>query len=131
MNIKVNARHMDITQAMRDYASEKAEKLQRYFNRITSIELVMDTEAGVPFVEVVVNASRNNTFIASHRGEDMYGCVDNALHKVEQQIRRHKDRVRDHQGPTHGEVGAVGAAGAAGAEGAEDVAREDVASDEE
>ena len=116
---------MDITQAMRDYASEKAEKLQRYFNRITSIELVMDTEAGVPFVEVVVNASRNNTFIASHRGEDMYGCVDNALHKVEQQIRRHKDRVRDHQGPTHGEVGA------AGAEGAKGVATEDVASEEE
>ena len=101
MNIKVNARHMDITQAMRDYASDKASKLERYFDRITSIEVVMDTEAGMPFVEVVVSAARNNRFIASHRGEDMYGCVDNALHKVEQQLRRHKDKVRDRQGPTH------------------------------
>ena len=104
MNIKINARHMSITQAMRDYAQEKAEKLQRYFDRITSIEVVMDTEADVPMVEVVVTASRNNTFIGRHKGEDMYGCVDNALHKAEEQLRRHKDKVRDRQGPSHGQL---------------------------
>lgn len=104
MNIIVNARHMDITQAMREYAQDKASKLTRYFDRIMSIEVVLDTEGGVPTAEVVVEASRANTFVASHRGEDMYGCVDQAIHKVEEQIRRFKDRVRERKGPSHEQV---------------------------
>ena len=84
MNIKVNARHMDITQAMREYAEDKATKLQRFYDKIISIEVVLDTDGGTPTAEAVVIASRNQTFIAAHRGEDMYGCIDNAIHKVEE-----------------------------------------------
>jgi putative sigma-54 modulation protein len=98
VNITVNARHMDITEAIRAYAQDKAHKLQRYFDRIMSIEIIIDIEGGTPMVEVVVTASHQNTFVGHHRGEDMYGCIDNAIHKVEEQLRRHKDRLRDHKG---------------------------------
>ena len=86
MNIKVNARHMNITQAIRDYVHDKASKLDRYFDRITNVEVVMDLDGGVPTVEVVVSASHNSTFVGSFRGEDMYGCIDKAIHKVEEQL---------------------------------------------
>jgi putative sigma-54 modulation protein len=98
LNITVNARHMDITEAIRAYAQEKSEKLQRYFDRIMSIEIIIDIEGGTPAVEVVVTAAHSTTFVGHHRGEDMYGCIDNAIHKVEEQLRRHKDRLRDHKG---------------------------------
>ncbi len=103
MNIIVNARHMEITPQMRDYALDKASKLPRYFDRIMSIEVILDQEGGAPTCEVIVDASRTARFIGTHRGEDVYGCVDNAIHKVEEQIRRHKDKVRDRKGPTHAE----------------------------
>lgn len=99
MNITVNVRHMDITEAIRAYALDKAQKLQRYYDRLISADIVIDMDGGVPTVEVVVAASHNNTFVGRHRGEDMYGCIDNAVHKVEEQLRRHKDRLRDHKGP--------------------------------
>ena len=104
MDIKISARHMEITDALRQYTSEKTAKLQRYFNRIVSIEVIIDLDGGMPSVEIVVRGSRNSTFVGSHRGDDMYGCIDKAVHKVEEQIRRHKDKVRDHKGPTHEEL---------------------------
>ena len=103
MNITVNARHMDITEAIRGHAHEKAQKLQRYYDRIMSIEVIIDIEGGTPMVEVVLTAPHNTTFVARHRGEDMYGCIDNAVHKVEEQLRRHKDRLRDHKGSVSAE----------------------------
>jgi putative sigma-54 modulation protein len=92
---------MEITDAIRGYAQEKASKLQRYFSRIIAAEVIIGMDGGSPTVEVVVNAPHNSTFIGTHRGDDMYGCIDNAIHKVEEQIRRHKDKVRDHKGPGH------------------------------
>jgi putative sigma-54 modulation protein len=100
LNITVNARHMEMSESLRAYSVDKAQKLQRYFDRIGSIEIIIDTEGGSPVVEVVVSASHNNTFVGRHRGEDMYGCIDNAIHKVEEQLRRHKERLRDHKGPS-------------------------------
>jgi len=103
LNIKVNARHMDITEAIRDHCQEKATKLQRYYDRIINVDVIVDLDAGTPTVEVVVQASQNNTFVGKHRGQDMYGCIDNAMHKVEQQLRRYKDKVRNRKGPSHAE----------------------------
>ncbi len=101
MNITVNARHMDITDSIRQYVEQKAAKLERYFDRIQSIEVKIDIDGGLPVAEVVVSAARSGQFVATHRAEDLYACIDKALHKVEEQIRRHKDRLRDRQGPTH------------------------------
>jgi putative sigma-54 modulation protein len=92
---------MEVTPAIRQYAEDKAGKLPRYFDRINSLEIVLDLVAGMPLVEVVATVPHHQTFVGTHRGEDLYGCIDNALHKVEQQIRRHKEKLREHKGPSH------------------------------
>ena len=45
--------------------------------------------------EIVVSAEHKNTFVAHHQGEDLYGCIDQAFHKVQQQISAHKERFRN------------------------------------
>ena len=104
MNIKVHARHMDATDALREYAEEKVAKFPRFYDNIQSIEVIMDMEAGLPTVEIVVQASQKHTFVAHHRQEDMYACLDQCIDKIAQQLRRHKDKVRDRQGRPHAEV---------------------------
>ena len=94
MNIVVKARHMDVTDALRQYAESKVSKLPKFFNHIQSIEVTLDMEANQPTVEIVATASHRNTFVATHREEDMYACVDQCFDKISEQIRRHKDRVR-------------------------------------
>ena len=92
MNIVVKGRHMDVTDAIRQYALAKADKLPKYYDKM---------EGDRPVAEIVVQAKRKSTFVATHRDEDMYACIDQCLHKIAEQLRRHKDKVRDRQAPPH------------------------------
>lgn len=104
MIVAVNARHMDVTDPIREYVESKIAKLPRYYDNVHSIETVLEIEANQPKVEIVVQAGRKHTFVATHRCEDMYAAFDQALDKMTSQLRRFKDRVRDRHGPTHAEV---------------------------
>jgi len=95
---------MEVTDAMKDYVEERAQKLPRYYDNVNSVEVVLDKEGDFAFAEVVVGAVRKNTFVASSRDEDMYAAIDQSFHKVIEQLRRHKEKVRDRQGPTHAEM---------------------------
>ncbi len=99
MNIVVNGRHMDVTTAMREHVESKASKLAKYYSSIQSIEVTLDMEADNSTVETVVSARKKHTFVATHRDPDMYACVDQCMHKIAEQLRRHKDKVRDHHVP--------------------------------
>ena len=104
MNIVVKSRHMHATHAIREYAESKVAKLSRFYDNVQSIEVILDMDADKPTVEIVAKAKRKNTFVAKHRGDDMYACVDQCLAKVAEQIRRHKDKVRHRQGRPHSET---------------------------
>ena len=108
MNIVVKARHMDVTDAIRDYVETKVAKLNRFYDNVQTIEVILDVEAEKPSVEIIVSAKRRNVFVGTHRGDDMYSCVDQCLHKVSEQLRRHKDKVRDRRGPGHSETMELG-----------------------
>ena len=97
MNITVNARHMNVTDSLSDYAKGKAEKLNRFYNGITSIDVIMDSDGGHNKVEMVVQAARKSTFVAHATQDDMYANVDRCVDKLSQQIKKHKEKVRDHQ----------------------------------
>ncbi len=101
MKLSVTARHMDVTEAMRSYAEQKVARLPRLFNGLQSVVVTFDMDGGQHVVEIVATGTHKSVFVAHHRGEDMYACVDQCVHKLEQQLRRHKDRVRDRQGPPH------------------------------
>ena len=104
MNVTVSGRHMDVTDSMRQYVESKVSKLTRIYAQVQAIEVTVGLDADKPVVEIVVQARRKHTFVASHRDDDMYACVDRCLDKIAEQIRRHKDRVRDRQGPPHSET---------------------------
>lgn len=102
MNVTVNARHMEITDALREYVEKKIAKLPKYYDNIDAIDIVLDVEGGQPAVEIKAHARRRQTFVAHHRVDntngregDMYSAIDGCVEKAAEQIRRHKDKVRD------------------------------------
>lgn len=96
MDITVSARHLDITPAIREYAKEKVGKLPKFYDSIQAIEVILDgTDSKQKRAEIVVNAEHNNRFVAHHSGEDLYGCIDQAFHKVQHQVTAHKERFRN------------------------------------
>lgn len=104
MNITVKARHMDVTDALRQYVETKVARLPRYYDGVQSVEAILDMNADQAVVELLVTARRKATFVATHRDADMYACLDQCLDKISEQLRRHKDRVRDRHGPPHGQA---------------------------
>jgi len=97
VKIVVEARHMNLTEAMRDYVESKVAKLPKFYDSILSIETILDVEADQAVVEMHVTARQKHTFVAKHRDPDMYAAVDQCVDKITEQIRRHKDRVRGHR----------------------------------
>jgi putative sigma-54 modulation protein len=97
VNIVVNARHMEVTDSIRQFVEGKVAKLPKYLDNILSIEVILDKEAQQAVTEIVVTAKKKHTFVATHRDDDLYTSVDQCLHKISRQLREHKDRTRDRQ----------------------------------
>lgn len=104
MNITVQARHMAVTDAIKQFVESKVGKLERFYDAIMAVDVVLDHEADKVIAEIVATAKMKNTFVATDRHEDLYTAIDRALQKVSEQVRRHKDKVRDRQGPSHNEL---------------------------
>ena len=101
MIITLSGRHLEITPAMRKHAEEKAGKLTKYYDLIQEIEVVLEASAGTgqKKVEFIVSAEHKNRFVATAEGDDLYGCIDQVIHKLERQLTDHKERHRNRKHP--------------------------------
>ena len=98
MLVTVTGRHLEITDAIRSHAEEKVEKLPRYFDSVSQIEVIIDgNEGGHQCVEIIVHAEHNDLLIAKEVGDDTYACIDLAVHKLERQLRKAKEKQRSHK----------------------------------
>lgn len=95
MIVTVASRHMDVSQALKTYAEQKAGKLEKYYDRIQEIEVIFDAGKDRTSVEMIVNAEHNNMFIAHHDQGDAYACIDGCIDKLERQLSEHKDKFRN------------------------------------
>ena len=98
MLFTITGKHVEITDAIRTHAQEKTEKLPRYYNSINQVEVIIDGNNGSgSSVEVIARAEHSNIFIAKESGEDTYACIDMAVHKIERQRRRKKEKQRNNK----------------------------------
>jgi putative sigma-54 modulation protein len=98
MLFTISGRHLEITDAIRSYAEEKTSKLPRYYNSITSVEVVLEgNEGGNQSVEIIARGEHRNVFVAREIGDDIYSCIDIAMHKLERQLRRKKEKQRNNK----------------------------------
>ncbi|MCL2117460.1 MAG: ribosome-associated translation inhibitor RaiA [Planctomycetaceae bacterium] len=102
MQINVSTRHGNISEATEAKVIAKVEKLGRYFERLTQISVVIDLKkADEPLVDINVSAEHKHDFVASYQSGDLWGCIDQAMHKLEIQIKKYKEKV---QTPYRGET---------------------------
>lgn len=96
MQVKITGRHMSVTEHMKSYAEEKAQKLIRFFDRIQEIRVVLDYEGGKPAVEFLADVELTDDFVARETNDDMHAAIDLVSDKLERQLRRHKERLKEH-----------------------------------
>lgn len=99
MQVTVSARHMGVNESLKDYCEEKAWKLTRFYDRIQSIDVILDSNNGVHTAEIIVHTDRADPFVATEEQADIYAAVDLLLDKIERQLTRHKERLRNRKHP--------------------------------
>jgi putative sigma-54 modulation protein len=98
MLFTITGRRIEITEALRTHAQAKCEKLPRYYNSINHIEVIIEgNDGGKPSVEVIAHAEHCSDFVVKEAGEDAYACIDMAVHKLERQLQRKKEKQRNNK----------------------------------
>ena len=100
MIVTISGRHMEVTEALKNYSEQKANKLSKYFDRIQEIEVILDANKDGTRVEMIVNAEHNAMFIAHHDQGDAYACIDGCVDKLERQLTDHKEKLRNRKHPS-------------------------------
>jgi len=95
MQLNVTGHHVDITTSMHDYVSHKLEKLERYFDHVTNVHVILSVEKLRQKAEATMNISGGNLF-ADAEDEDMYAAIDSLVDKLDRQIKKHKEKLTDH-----------------------------------
>ena len=99
MQLSSTFRHMDASQAVREYAAEKLDKIRKYFNKDPiSAHAVFAVELGFNHVADINITLPNGIVInAKEVTEDMYSSIDLATARIERQVRKWKEKIRDHK----------------------------------
>jgi ribosomal subunit interface protein len=62
------------------------------------VEVIIDGEPnGKTSVEVIARGEHRKIFVVTETSEDIYRCIDSAVHKLERQLRRKKSKERDNK----------------------------------
>lgn len=106
MLFTITGKHIEITEAIRQHAQEKCEKLPRFYDQINHVEVLVEGgESRSTGVEVLAHIEHGEVLVAKESGHDTYACLDMAVHKLERQLKKQKEKQRDnkHLGTTERE----------------------------
>jgi len=95
MQSTITGRHMEITEALRDYIDTKLKRLDRHHEPPTSAQVILSVEKLDQKAEAILHVS-GETIFADAVEQDMYAAIDGLTDKLDRQLRRHKERRTDH-----------------------------------
>lgn len=93
MQLNISGHRLDITDALKDYVTNKLERLERHNDRITSTQVILSVEKLVQKAEATVQVAGGD-FFAEADHEDMYAAIDALVDKLDRQIIKHKEKMR-------------------------------------
>ena len=91
MQISVTFRHMDPSEPLRRYATEKVTRVKKYLFNPLEANITLSAEKHRQIAEVNILANRV-AVNGKEETDDMYSSIDLVMDKVERQVRRHKEK---------------------------------------
>jgi putative sigma-54 modulation protein len=95
MQVNLTGHHVDLTSSMRDYVNSKMERLERHFDIVQDIHVVLSVEKLRHKAEATLHINVGNVF-ADAVEADMYAAIDALTDKLDRQVKKHKEKMTDH-----------------------------------
>ena len=93
MNLHLTGHHVEITPAIRDYVVGKLERINRHFDHVIDVNVIMTVEKLDQKIEASVHLSGKDIHVQSNDA-DMYAAIDSLIDKLDRQVIRHKERFQ-------------------------------------
>ncbi len=96
MKTIITGHRIEVTSSLRAFTLEKLNKLERHFDKITSIHVTFDVEKLRHIVEATISITKAELH-ASAESDDMYAAIDQLIDKLDRQLIKHKEKSLGHQ----------------------------------
>jgi putative sigma-54 modulation protein len=93
MNLHLTGHHVEITPAIREYVTAKLARIERHFDHLIEVNVIMTVEKLDQKIEANVHLSGKDIHVQAHEG-DMYAAIDGLIDKLDRQVLRHKERFQ-------------------------------------
>ena len=95
MQINLSGHHVEVTSSLREYVDTKFSKLERHFDQINNVHVILTVEKLDQKAEANVHMNGGEVF-ASAVSLDMYSSIDTLVDKLDRQILKHKGKHAHH-----------------------------------
>jgi putative sigma-54 modulation protein len=94
VDVTISGRHVAVTDAMREHARQRAEKLAVLSQHLMRAKITLSIESGRQIAEVIASVRKHGEMVAKSESHDMYAAIDEATAKIEKQLHKIEDRFR-------------------------------------
>jgi len=95
MQLNITGHHVDITPAIRDYVVNKLDRIERHFDNVGKVHVVLGVEKNVQRAEATVHVTGNDLFAVAE-DENLYAAIDALSDKLDRQIIKHKEKQKNY-----------------------------------
>ncbi|RLB14999.1 MAG: ribosome-associated translation inhibitor RaiA, partial [Deltaproteobacteria bacterium] len=96
MEISFTFRHMEPSTELRSYVEEKVYKIKKYFDSPVEAHIVLKIEKFRHIADMTISIDGNKIKALDESG-DMYSSIDQAMDKIEEQLRRLMSRKKEYR----------------------------------
>jgi putative sigma-54 modulation protein len=100
MQVNVIGRHIEVTDALRQYATEKFNRLEKYLPKAVQAVITLSVVKKVHHIAEASIKSNGVLIQASEETAEMYSAIDLLIEKIERRVRRYKEKLVDHKHQT-------------------------------
>ncbi len=96
MEVTISARHFELTEEIKDHINKELGKLKKYFDNVMNVRVVLDLEKYRHRCELNIKVA-GQELVVSEETTDMYTAINNAIDKMERNIKRTKEQLKNHK----------------------------------
>lgn len=94
MQLSITGHHIEVTQALKNYVTGKFDKLERHFDQVIDVHVILQVKKLAQKAEATVQVN-GATLFAEETQEDLYAAIDGLIDKLDRQVLKHKGKTQN------------------------------------
>jgi putative sigma-54 modulation protein len=95
MNVSICSRNHEVTPAVREYVMNKLSRVLRHFDNVIDTQVILSKEPLLHKAEITMRLSGKGIHCES-LDENLYAAIDALADKIDRQVIKYKDKVKNH-----------------------------------